>query len=151
MPMSMRTATHTVTWAPRWYPAILKSGDSRTAHILKPGTTVPLCNCKPYGMGGGFDTAMEAGCMECGKCATIARKLGAHHVRTPAKYVPPKAKPVPAEDKCESCEGRGWLLIESGRHGHQIQACDCGHYVSDDLAAEACQFFINRAIKAGIK
>ena len=58
-----------------WHPAYLKSSDSRTAHALKPGTIVPLCNIKPYSLGGGFATIEETGCMACGQCLRILRKL----------------------------------------------------------------------------
>lgn len=46
---------------------------------------------------------------------------------------------TPAHEHCPDCNDRGWLIIESGLHGHQIQACDCGRLADDDVAAARAQ------------
>lgn len=52
----------------------------------------------------------------------------------------PAGTPATTGYACECCEDRGWVQIESGLHGSEIQACDCesgNRLASDDAAKEA--------------
>jgi hypothetical protein len=58
----------------RWYPAMNKWSDQTgIAHLISPKsvTVRPLCGARPYGIGGGFPTAGEAGCQPCPNCLRI--------------------------------------------------------------------------------
>lgn len=38
-------------------------------------------------------------------------------------------------NRCESCNGRGWLLQDNDEHGLRIERCDtCEEYESDEVA-----------------
>jgi hypothetical protein len=59
-----------------WYPALLKSGEYHTAHILKefPDGIRPACGARPLGLGICHTTAADADCLACGQCARILKK-----------------------------------------------------------------------------